>query len=209
MPNYAQNRVIAVLFGLAVWIALEDRGSLQHPVHEAAEATSNDRMAYYTLLVTFFGVAFTAALVWVTRQSARAALKAAEHIERAYFSGGGPVIDVIGGSRHFYLSINNYGKTAGEMFEYGLGFCEEGDLLIRPIPKYERKYFRDWLKSGAQILLAEPFAVPPHLSAKWVVYGRIYYRDIFGAKHSAGFVQRGMYPIPAPDAYTSLRDDWE
>jgi hypothetical protein len=141
-------------------------------------------------------------------------------IERAYISGGGARdriftyisaanTPVYGPGNDFVFTVNNYGKTAGELREIGYGFCDIGNIPAVPI--YERRYFYDWVQPGDRGRTTFQIPIPTDRAAT-AVYGRFYYRDIFGKNHSCGFINRIVpntesVPIPAPSDYTAERDE--
>jgi len=98
----------------------------------------------------------------------------------------------------FELHINNYGRTPGELIEYGIGFCEEGKVPLTP--DYKRKSHHDWIQPGRGHRPIDWIQMP---EGQPIVYGRFYYRDVFGEEHSCGFIQHGATTIPAPEVYTS------
>jgi hypothetical protein len=103
----------------------------------------------------------------------------------------------------FELHINNHGKTPGELTEIGIGFCEA--MAVPEKPDYTRLYFQDWIGPGTQSRPIHRIAIPATLSYP-AIYGRFYYRDIFGDRHSSGFIlaidQTGSLPVLAPREYT-------
>jgi len=154
-------------------------------------------------------------------------------VERAYISGGGAQeIEVVNrgtqtvrtadGSTmtidlgreniptgNFVVCVNNYGKTAGELWEVGVGFCDAQN--IPEVPIYDRQYRYDWIQPGDRGRPILSIAIPKDRPAS-AVYGRFFYRDIFGNSHSCGFINRiarpdESVPILAPAAYTEERDE--
>ena len=138
-------------------------------------------------------------------------------IERAYMSGGGAINQVFHSfsahgtpiyvpGKDFVFCVNNYGKTVGELSEIGYGFCDAAD--IPPVPSYDVRYFHDWIMPGDRGRPLFQIPLPPKNTA---VFGRFYYRDIFGGRHSCGFINRvgpsESVPISAPAAYTDERDE--
>lgn len=131
------------------------------------------------------------------------------HVERAYISGGGcperrrqlrqadsgtggQIIEVLILTGNFEVHVNNQGKTAGEIREIALEFCNADSVPLEPIYNkhdYVRRPHRDWYGPSTQS--RRMFAVPiPKDIPNPVIYGRFYYRDIFSDKiHSCGFIQ--------------------
>ena len=92
--------------------------------------------------------------------------------------------------------------------QLAFGFCEAND--VPPIPQYTVLYFQKWIGPGIIDKLVYVIAVPKlQIPA---IYARIFYRDIFGGKHSSGFIhsisKAGFSePLLAPAAYTEERDE--
>jgi hypothetical protein len=140
-------------------------------------------------------------------------------VERAYISGGGgpttqtiiqpatasglPASTVVVPTGNFTLCINNHGKTPGEITEYGIGFCDAS--AIPAAPSYQFVHFQGYIAPGTNGHPIDYVQIPTNLNRP-VVYGRFYYRDIFGGNHSCGFVLEitdlNSRPIVAPAAYT-------
>jgi hypothetical protein len=139
-------------------------------------------------------------------------------IERAYMSCGGVPAKrrqeepgTYGGivikfilTGEFEVHVNNHGKTTGEFMRIAIGFCDATNIPLEPT--YSPEPFHDWIGPGTQ---SRPMLWkkidPPNASA---VYGRIYYRDIFGDCHDSGFLQ-DIKPdgtstaLKGPPAYTT------
>jgi hypothetical protein len=176
----------------------------------------------------FLIAAFTLALAAFTWRLASATLRLVTHtpqIERAYVSGGGsPIVNIVQRSSEFFqalnglgipnpptlvptgefqLIVNNHGKTAAEILEYGIGFCEAETIPSQP--NYTVTNFQRWIAPGTnghpiiKIPIPQEFARP-------VIYGRFYYKDIFRDQHSAGFIleldRTASKSILAPEEYT-------
>lgn len=196
--------------------------------HAAAEQDLSDatwKLAYFTFALSVFAAGQVALFWWQLRlirgeaNQARLTRENVKAIERAYISGGGgpsyikqtgaiaramaedgmPTLTVPTGN--FQLQVNNHGKTPGELVEYGIGFCDAAD--IPPHPNYTRYHFQGWIAPGTNGLPIAEMPFPDGLT-RCVVYGRFYYRDIFGDQHSAGFILQmpeGV-SIVAPEEYT-------
>jgi len=156
------------------------------------------------------------------RISAETARKSAEHIprvERAYLHGGGAPIGTVAWTENgvtknfptFRLDINNHGKTPGELLEYGIGWCKISEVDSLPLlPKYKWYYYRDFVQSNAPREIKK-LEIPNDIPiGDPVIYRRFGYKDIFGERHSNGFVQHGAKPIMAPHlAYTESDPPWD
>jgi hypothetical protein len=183
---------------------------------------------------TALATAAIAYFTWTIKGINRSQLSYTQQIERAYISGGGVpqmqhllpptevypvayeghIIDAVDRpaavpTGNFELHINNYGKTPGELREIGFGFCEVDK--ISPAPHYDRRHFRDWIGPGTGSRPIHLIRIPKGL-ANPAIYGRFYYRDIFGGNHSCGFIQTigpngETSPILAPAVYTEERDE--
>jgi hypothetical protein len=133
-------------------------------------------------------------------------------IERAYVSGGG---DARGQSGQFRVDVNNFGKTPGEVIRIKFGNCDIGWLNGQLKPTWSgAKDWPEWIAPGRQSRPTVFFDIP-RSDGKLVVYGRIYYRDIFRHGHSCGFLllvksDGTAEPIAAPTPpYTEDRDEPE
>jgi hypothetical protein len=182
-------------------------------------------------------VAFIAQAIYirVSAEEMRKTTKAAEdvskdqiahshQIERAYMSaGGGPqqgptgrfqqlaggvVAQEMGPTDWFQFDINNHGKTKGEILEYGYGWCEADKVSELPKrPVYRWVEFRDQIGPGTQSRGIKRLKIPPN---KPVIFGRIGYEDIFGKRHSHGFIQNLGKPIAPPyPSYTETDPPWD
>jgi hypothetical protein len=157
---------------------------------------------------------FTATLYSISKNQ----LAHSHQVERAYISGGGVPETKLEGqffgsslrngeirqvpvlTGNFELHINNHGKTPGELMQIAIGFCDADN--IPPEPIYDPQPFHDWIGPGTQSRPMDHRPIPTDRPAT-AVYGRLYYRDIFGGSHSSGFIQRGSAPLLAPAAYTA------
>jgi len=190
----------------------------------------NEISAGITALATII-VAWFTATIWLINRSQ---LIHSRQVERAYVSGGGApqvqetdlgtqtVPGVTGGSmtRHmgisriptgaFVVCVNNYGKTPAGLEWVGIGFCDAEN--VPETPSYRFLYRWDWIQPGDRGRPIFTVAIPKLMTA---VYGRFYYLDIFGDRHSCGFInevgaeQNRSDPIPAPATYTEERNETE
>jgi hypothetical protein len=154
-------------------------------------------------------------------------------IERAYISGGGaPEVNLVdlgtettpgamGGGKtvslgiakiptgSFTLCVNGYGKTPGELWRIGIGFCEADNVPSEP--DYRVFDHHDWFGPGTMGRPIHRLAIPKMKNP--AIYGRFFYRDIFGGNHSSGFInelgtnRNESIPLLAPAAYTAERDE--
>jgi hypothetical protein len=201
--------------------------------------TTHDPVAFYTaVLALLTSILSATAIVQIrflrkadetARIAANAAQISAEHIprvERAYLSGSGtarravmftdPTIPATAKMvATFGFDINNFGKTPGELFEIKYGFLAiptDPNFVAPGPPQYtERLFWQDWYRPGIQSReIPWRVEIPPRFPL--IIFGRLYYRDIFGQKHSSGFILRiessgDTTPIPADPRYTEERDE--
>lgn len=151
-------------------------------------------IAAFTLLLA----GFTATLWWTTR----GLLKHAPKIERAYISGGGVASEI---TSKFQFHLNNHGKTPGRLIYIEFGFCDASEPLpVRPLYTGRLDFF-DWIGPGTQSRPITSAPIPEGM-LRPAIYGRLHYKDIFGAMHSSGFIlestRRGTTPLIAPPEYT-------
>jgi hypothetical protein len=155
----------------------------------------------------------TIALWWSTRKLWRVTRIAAEHIphvERAYVSGGATGVE--NSPEHFAVTIDNYGKTPAFIGTIWAKIVPQDELPDTPV--YDPPEF-GWF--GGQMLKPQTSGHPTVVRL-WdvvegrVIYGRIWYRDIFKQCHSAGFILRIRGPgqtiaVANRDAYWEDRDE--
>jgi hypothetical protein len=208
--------------------------------NKTTQDISAEIVAYYTKVLAWFTAILAFASMGqglmllradkVTRRAADAAKEAAEHIpkvERAYLSGGGigSFRSVTGGGStprvglgpFFALQVNNFGKTPGEIRKVRYGFLPapaDDNCLDAPVPpRYsEILYWQDWYRSGQQSRDITDLEIPAKITYPTVIFGRLYYRDIFKSSHSSGFAlkigaQGGSSPVRIPESYTEERDE--
>jgi hypothetical protein len=130
-----------------------------------------------TALATLMIAVFTLTLWW----SNRTQVKHMREVERAYIWGGGPLAT----SKALQLTVNNYGKTPGLLTEYAVGFCSRTN--IPPTPQYNiRERFHDWIPPIPEMI--RPIRIIEFTQPDPLIYGRFWFRDVWGADHSIGFV---------------------
>jgi hypothetical protein len=125
-------------------------------------------------------------------------------VERAYISCGGwgkpvrvqqpdgTISNVMTGQ--FEVQINNHGKTPGQIRRIAIEFCKAGaapSVPVYELPEYNQFIAHDnWIGPGTQSRDLFPRKPSPDLPDQMIVYGRVYYRDIFSDdEHSSGFFQ--------------------
>jgi hypothetical protein len=179
----------------------------------------NDRQEFHEwdALVALFtlALAISTTLLWLsTRRLWQVTRVAAEHIprvERAYVSGG--ATGVTDRPLEFAVTVNNYGKTPAFIGTIWVNVVPENELP--DIPVYDPPEFGLF---GGQVLKPDTPGHPALVGRLrdviegHVIYGRIWYRDIFKQCHSAGFILRILGPgqtiaVANRDAYWDDRDE--
>ena len=151
----------------------------------------------------------TIGLWWSTRRLWRVTRIAAEHIphvERAYVSGGARWTSP--DFNHLQVCINNYGKTPAFVGTVIIQMIEP-DAPVPQKPEYAEKGEFAGYVLQPNVTLESSFIRPCPADGR-LVYGRIYYRDIFNKCHSNGFALRAVSAMPAaqvPDAYWEDREE--
>ena len=151
----------------------------------------------------------TIGLWWSTRRLWRVTRIAAEHIphvERAYVSGGARWTSP--DFNHLQVCINNYGKTPAFVGTVIIQMIEP-DGPVPQKPEYAEKGVFAGYVVQPNVTLQSSFIRPCPADGR-LVYGRIYYRDIFNKCHSNGFALRAVSGMPAaqvPDAYWEDREE--
>lgn len=178
----------------------------------------SDKIAALALLAFGLQAWFMGVSARQTRRTTNDQLAFGHKIERAYMSAGGvparrrelvqgtltPVVERLVLSGDFELHVNNHGKTPGELEQIAIGFCDASNIPEQPV--YEPESFHDWIGPGTQSRPMRWIPIPKDKPAS-AVYGRLYYKDIFGEDHSSGFIQSILpngdsKPLFAPAAYT-------
>jgi hypothetical protein len=166
-------------------------------------------------LTAFTGVLALATflLAIYTGTVANATKATADHIprvERAYVSGGATGVE--GSPQEFAVTLDNYGKTPAFIGTIWANIVPENELPDTPVyapPEFGR--------FGGQMLKPDTSGHPVVIR-QWdviggrVIYGRIWYRDIFKQCHSAGFILRILGPgrtiaVANRDAYWEDRPE--
>jgi len=136
-------------------------------------------------------VFFTYCLIVVGVAAIRSSERTVRDLERAYLSSSGPLI--IGeADRGFKFEVSNNGKTPGTLLEFCIEFRPITEIALAPKyldPDYARTpYRREFYAGERDVQLARP-PVPASIRDP-VVYGRIWYLDIWGKPHTWGFLLR-------------------
>jgi hypothetical protein len=133
--------------------------------------------AVATMLIAFF--TFT---LWGAAKAQRVHER---DISRAYISGGGSMQQ---GGENFVLSINNYGQTPATLTGFAVEFCDANRVPDTPaydVPGYVRHPWDALYPPGTE---GRPIQLVPYVPNTTCVYGRFWYRDIWGDEHSSGFI---------------------
>jgi hypothetical protein len=148
--------------------------------------------------------------LWLSTRSlwrvTRIAAEHIPHVERAYVSGGARWSG--SGFTHLQVCINNYGKTPAFV---GTVIVEmiEPDRPVPQKPEYAEKGEFAGYVLQPNVTVGSSIYRPCSEDGR-LVYGRIYYRDIFNKCHSNGFALRATSGMPAaqvPDAYWEDREE--
>jgi hypothetical protein len=172
-----------------------------------------------TLTFTAATAIFTAVLavstigLWrSTRKLWRVTRIAAEHIphvERAYISGGANFLhtgDTVLDTSSLVVTINNYGKTPAFI----------GTVAVATSDKLRPKFKGPWHRQEwkGYVLPAPTHNLVSDVGCAYekdkIIFGRIWYRDIFQRCHSCGFalhMREGLPAVAGHDAYWEDRDE--
>jgi hypothetical protein len=150
----------------------------------------------------------TAIIAWFTRtiwSINKEQLRHSRRIERAYVSGGlavkyetvktrtigikrqGEHYEEITRPEAFIVTIDNHGKTPAFISDIAVEACHENDLP--EVPHYKQQLV-DINISPETVGLHTLLSLDINQTNGWIVYGRVFYRDIFGDQHSAGFIKK-------------------
>jgi hypothetical protein len=134
-------------------------------------------------------------------------------VERAYISGGANFPtrtlytgDIQADASRLVVTINNYGKTPAFIGTVAVATCDKLE------PKFSGPWQRqEWkgyvLPAPTHDLLSD---VDCNYEKDKIIFGRIWYRDIFMKCHSCGFalyMREGLPAVPGHDAYWEDRDE--
>jgi hypothetical protein len=151
---------------------------------------SEEWTAFFTGALTLS----TIFLWWTTRRIARDARDGARTLismERPYVTGGGD-FENEWGKELFRLDVENHGKTAAFMTGYDLQFANLAVLqkehpTVRPVCENKFRHIDGISPQGARKVIRTQRKKP---CGDDVVFGAIYYRDIFNRPHRSRFILR-------------------
>jgi hypothetical protein len=152
----------------------------------------------------------TQASIAIAKQSADAATlnaKAAVAAERAYIAGGVNFRNEHPGDHMMLVTMGNYGKTPAFIGTVAVGTCPEEQLEeMKDRPKWKDLRFKGYIlpynPDVKNPLRSDVLIQAPAIGD--VVFGRIWYRDVFNKYHSSGFAlyaQDGLPAVPGHDEY--------
>ncbi len=109
-------------------------------------------------------------------------------IDRAFLTGGGPVIRTPSGQVVFGLEVANYGKSPAFLCAYDVQFASFETVNAGPQEVFPWHPYGDWLPPNFnQPRPIRPFDVPKDAD---VVYGAFWYLDWQGRSHIFRFILR-------------------
>jgi len=111
--------------------------------------------------------------------------------ERAYVTGGGDFENRLG-TEYFRLDVENHGKSPAFMTSYDLQFAKLADLRnehphIRDVCENRYRHIDGLSPLGARKVVRTSVSNPPGCD---VVFGAVWYEDIFGDAHYSRFILR-------------------
>lgn len=124
-------------------------------------------------------------------------------VERAYVHPGGWFHN---NSVEFFSDVGNYGKTPAIVKKICVEVCERSELP--EMPNYSRTELVNLPLYPGQSPQSSRITNRTRKGIKDpVVYGRVWYKDIFNNEHSSGFIydvdkEGGTHAIEAPPSYT-------
>lgn len=152
--------------------------------------------------VTAIATAIIAWFTWSIRQVNQSQLAHGRQVERAYVNGGwGRYID-----GRLYANINNDGKTPATVHHMVLAILPLADLPLTP-PALPRIFVNYNLEPFKRDFFSD------HVFVEWdglhepgrVLYGRFWYRDVFGEEHESGFL---LHIQPRAPAVAGFPEYW-
>jgi hypothetical protein len=164
--------------------------------------------------VTAFATAFIAIFTFTLWWATWSLLRHGREVERAYVSGGGPL--VLNDPNTLAFTVDNYGKTPAIMQEYAVEFCPLNAIPPMPAynaPNYQRTTFHNRIRPGTSGLLIAGIPIPTNIPRPLLAYGRYWFLDIWKKRHTAGFVlvieaNTTHGHIPPPVRIPRLYTDW-
>ena len=182
---------------------------------------THDGVVFFTGLLALIAVIQAGLFVWQLRYmrkatedagiASRAAERTADSLritERAYVSGGAQRL--VANPDEFRVMINNYGKTPAFIGTVLITIRTEVGLPEKPEFSRDGEFGGYILKPGTEAHVSE-MAAFFNIKKPSVVYGRIYYRDVFNNCHSSGFILRiesfGLPAVEGRDAYWEDRPE--
>ena len=153
------------------------------------DRTSEDPVAFFT-----FVLGISTILLWVTTaciaRDTRNSAKNSIDMERPYITGGGDFENKTG-LELFRLDVENHGKTAAFMTGYDLQFAKLAELqkdpTVRDVRKNHFRHMDGISPQGARKIIRTQILKPPDDD---VVFGAVWYEDIFGKPHYSRFLLR-------------------
>jgi hypothetical protein len=137
-------------------------------------------------IATAVSAVASAVIAWFTIRMSRINANTLAHgreVERAYVF---PTIDIVLPTSMVRISISNNGKTAAIVCKIAVVICVSDEMPIKP--NYRSFSNADLaLRPGENNVCLKNFRLDA-VSGK-VIYGRIYYTDIFKMPHSSGFIE--------------------
>jgi hypothetical protein len=125
-----------------------------------------------TAVATAFIAFFTFTLWWATWSL----LRHGREVERAYVSGGGPL--VANDPNILAFTVDNYGKTPAIMLEYAVEFCPLNAIPPVPAynaPNYQRTTYRDRVRPGTMGREIAGIRIPTNIPRPLLAYGRYWF----------------------------------
>jgi hypothetical protein len=185
-----------------------------------AHTTHDNIIAFATVMVAIF--------TWTIWRVNRSQLQRSREVERAYVSGG-VVIEweetgehkmiptgigfnatsvPITRPRWLIVTVDNHGKTPAFISEIAMTVCEVGALP--GAPEYETaKRLANLNVSPGTVGLRTQFVSDFKEAGGKLVYGRVYYTDIFRSPHSSGFILRVLSSTTGAAEAPSAYSEWD
>lgn len=109
-------------------------------------------------------------------------------VERAYLTGGGPILtDAIRG-RLFRIEVENHGKTPAYLCAYDVHFATLDDVREGPQEVFPMRLYDDRIKPGGSL---KPLDwIPFTRQDADIIYGALWYQDLLKREHIFRFILR-------------------